>query len=111
MSRVPGTKIRKFFLVTIRAATRPLATKSRSAARMYYWADLHMQPYQDTWLLPVWFYRLMTSGCNYIARINTIGYVQLRSATLQKIINWLIHRIPDRIRYCDLYPPDNRFKI
>ncbi len=78
---------------------------------MYYWADLHMQPYRDIWLLPIWFYRLMTKGCNYIARINTIGYVHLRSAALQKIINWLIHRIPDRIRYCDFYPPDNRSKV
>jgi hypothetical protein len=92
-------KIKKAVLLAVRKATRSFANKNRFAAAIYYRSDFALSELKDTYVLPVFIYRFMTWLCNAIASANTVDYHTMHSRRLQRAVNWLIHRIPDKIRF------------
>jgi hypothetical protein len=92
-------KIKKAVLLGIRKATKSFANKHRIAAAIYYWSDFAIFKIKGVYVLPVFFYRFMTWFLNGIASANTVDINTLRSRRLQLVVKWMIHLIPDEIRF------------
>jgi hypothetical protein len=92
-------RIKRFFLIMLRNITRPLATAPGIGMDIYCWADLHIYKIGKVYLLPEVIYVFLVRLCNAIASFNTVGYCKLRCKWLQRTVDWVIHRIPDEIRF------------
>lgn len=94
-----NAKMRKALLLALRRMTRPMANKWHFAFMVYYRSDLGLYKFKDIYVLPTVFYRFMTWLCNLIASVNTVDHNTLHCRWLQRVVNWMIHRIPDKIRF------------
>jgi hypothetical protein len=101
MSRVLGSKIKKSIFILLRQVTRPYAANGGMAERLYYMSDLALFKLKGVYVLPVFIYRLMTWLLNGIASFNTVDKRTLRSRRLQRAVDWMIHLIPDEIRFAE----------
>ena len=93
-------RVRKAALMALRKMTRSAQYRYKFAGRLHCWADLQLcYSLPRVWILPSWFYRLLNFGCNFVASKNTIDHETLRCKRLQRWVEWLIHRVPDEIRF------------
>ncbi len=92
-------KCYKVLLLMVRKISRPMVKRLRMASAVYYWSDIQLFALMHVRVLPVVFYRFLKLVCNLVASANTVGYSTLRSNKLQRAVDWLIHRIPDEIRF------------
>lgn len=99
MRTLLGSKIKKSIFILLRKGTRPYANDGGIAERLYYQSDLALFKLKDVYVLPVFFYRFMTWFLNGIVSANTVDTHTLRSRRLHRVVRWMLHRIPDKIRF------------
>jgi len=98
-------KVRKLSLLVLRKLSRKLAPKYRVAQNVYYWADMKIYRMGKVYPLPAGVYRFLKWVCNLIASKNTVdhnGVIRLRSRKLQRMVEKIIHIVPDEIRFKEL---------
>lgn len=99
MRTLLGSKIKNSIFILLRKGIRPYANGGGIAQRLYYLSDLALFKLKDVYVLSVFFYRFMTWFLNRIASANTVDIHTLRSRRLQRVVCWMIHRIPEEIRF------------
>lgn len=85
--------------LVLRFISKKLYLKSQCAAKIYRWSDLKIYKLGRIYIIPGVAYRAMTHILNSVNSWNTIDVKTVRNRTVEKLVDVLIHHIPDEYRY------------